>query len=172
MSKSPRRVSPPLRDVVLLLGKGCLVAALSQTVLSTGPEHGWGERDVWDRRAGSHSEQVDFTGEAERDIGAEGELESSVVDPSYENAGICSFPPEQGIRLLGFRSLDPGSSTLTVILEVVVAMAALLDVQFRAFWCFCAHIRVLFVVRKTCPSISVGGRPRLRATGVGCQCAA
>lgn len=57
---------------------------------------------IWDTHAGSESEQIEFTGESERNVGAEDDLEGSVVDPGYENAAICSLPAEQGRGLLQF----------------------------------------------------------------------
>ncbi|GAB2720968.1 hypothetical protein GCM10027038_19330 [Arthrobacter bambusae] len=59
------------------------------------------ERDVWDtHNAGSEAEQVEFPRETERNLGAKGDLEGSVVEPGYEDAAICSHPSEQGRRLL------------------------------------------------------------------------
>lgn len=48
------------------------------------------------------SKQVEFTGEAERDIGTEGNLKCGVFDPGYENPAICSFPAQQGAGLIKF----------------------------------------------------------------------
>ena len=57
--------------------------------------------NVWDNRhAGSGTEQIEFTGEAERYIGAQGDLEGSVVNPRYENAATCCFLAEQVAGLL------------------------------------------------------------------------
>lgn len=59
-------------------------------------------------------------GEAERNIGAEDELESSVIDPGDQNAEVVASLRSRVQLYSSVPPLDAGSSTLRVILEVDV----------------------------------------------------